>query len=154
MTGKYRTREDAAETAIDKIVRDTNIMQRVTAGEETYTAIGKSHGLSIWSVAKIVGRELGKVQQEAAERIRAAEYARLIALREQVDAVLETVHYHVHLGQLTEVVDDGPILAAVDRAVKISESIRKLYGADMPVKIDHTVAVQYTINGVPMEALR
>jgi hypothetical protein len=151
---RYRTRDDAAVTAIDRSRRDVSIMEMYETGEHTYKEIGKAHGLSLPATAKIIGREMGKVQQAAAERIRAAEYARLLALRDQVIEVLETVHYHVHNGKITKIVDDMPILQAVDRDLKISEQIRRLFGADMPVRVDHTVAVQYTINGVPMEALR
>jgi len=153
-THPYRTRDDAAVTAIDRARRDASIMEMVETGEYTYKAIAKAHQLTLPAVSKIVGREMGKVQQAAAERIRAAEYARLLALREQVVEVLEKTHYHVHNGKITKIVDDMPILQAVDRDLRISEQIRKLFGADMPVRVDHTVAVQFTINGVPMEALR
>lgn len=49
--------------------------------------------------------------------------------------------------QIEELIDDGPILAAVDRAIKISETTRRLLGLDKPQKIDvhGTVDHQYGV---------
>jgi hypothetical protein len=45
--------------------------------------------------------------------------------------------------KVEELVDDAPILAAVDRAIKISESTRRLLGLDKPTKVDVTGTVQH-----------
>jgi hypothetical protein len=42
-------------------------------------------------------------------------------------------------GELRHVADDGPKLAAVDKVVKIVESIRKMFGDDAASKVDTTV---------------
>jgi hypothetical protein len=43
--------------------------------------------------------------------------------------------------------DDGPVLAAIDRLLKISESRRKLLGLDSPVKLEATGTIRYLIEG-------
>lgn len=143
-----------AEQSIDVAIRDAAIMERVLAGEETYTAIARSVGLSMAQVGKIVGREMGKVKAATAEQIRAQEHVRLLANRERLDEVMETTHYVVHAGQLTNIVDHGPLIAAIAQDGALSDRIRKLYGADMPVKVDHTVSVAFSVNGVPLGALQ
>lgn len=45
--------------------------------------------------------------------------------------------------KIEELLDDAPVLAAVDRALKISESTRRLLGLDKPQKIDVAGTVQH-----------
>jgi hypothetical protein len=50
--------------------------------------------------------------------------------------------------------DDAPVLNAVDRLVKISESRRKLLGLDAPAKVQSEGTVRYSIDGVNPEDLK
>jgi nucleoside diphosphate kinase len=89
----------------------------------------------------------------------------------KVHEVLERTHYHVAGGkivtrvveyltdehgnirldedgnplakQVEELIDDGPVLAAVDRLIKISESTRRLMGLDKPTKVNITGTVEH-----------
>lgn len=143
-----------AVTPHDIAIRDAKIMQRVLAGEDELKDIARSYGITPFRVSQIVGREMGKVAAAAAQEIRAREHTELMLMREHLHEVLNTTHYVTHNGKLTNVVDDTPKVKAVEANIRLSESIRKLHGADMPVRVDHTVSVQFQLNGVPMEALR
>ncbi|MEV6504804.1 hypothetical protein AB0M61_01615 [Streptomyces sp. NPDC051642] len=105
------------------------------------------------------------IHQEAARRVdpkvdawRAVQVIRLEAALARLDGleaaavkVLEREHITVNNGRIimrgTEpLLDDGPVLAAVDRLVKIEdarvrngEALRRILGLDMPVKVDATV---------------
>lgn len=83
-------------------------------------------------------------------RIEAA-LARLDGLEEAAVKVLEREHITVNNGRIIvlndqPLPDDGPVLAAIDRLIKIEdarlrngEALRRILGLDMPVKIDATV---------------
>jgi len=83
-------------------------------------------------------------------RIEAA-LARLDGLEEAAVKVLEREHITVNNGRIIvlndqPLPDDGPVLAAIDRLVKIEdarlrngEALRRILGLDMPVKVDATV---------------
>ncbi|GGW98774.1 hypothetical protein GCM10010321_11500 [Streptomyces chartreusis] len=84
-------------------------------------------------------------------RIEAA-LARLDGLEEAAHKVLEREHITVNNGRIIKLddgvplLDDGPVLAAIDRLVKIEEArlrngeaLRRILGLDMPVKVDATV---------------
>ena len=53
-----------------------------------------------------------------------------------------------------DLLDDAPVLAAVDRLVKIEDQLAKLWGYVAPTKIEHEGHVQYSIEGVDLDALR
>lgn len=83
-------------------------------------------------------------------RIEAA-LARLDGLEEAAIKVLEREHITVNNGRIIvlndmPLPDDGPVLAAIDRLVKIEdarlrngEALRRILGLDMPVKVEATV---------------
>lgn len=60
-------------------------------------------------------------------------------------------------GELHDVIDNGPNLAAVDRLVKISESQRKLWGIDAPTKtetmLDATIGYHVAVAPEELEQL-
>ena len=124
-------------------------------------------------------KERQKARDAAADAYVEAEISRLEALLTRVHEVMDSRHYYVANGkvavritkyatddagnilldedsnplaeQVEELVDDGPVLAAVDRAIKISESLRKLQGLDKQVtKIDVSGTVQHAY-GVEIE---
>lgn len=77
----------------------------------------------------------------------AMELERLDAAQVAVIAVLESNHLVVSDGRVVRmdglpILDSGPVLAAVDRLVRISESRRRLLGLDAPSKhqVTHTDA--------------
>jgi hypothetical protein len=106
-----------------------------------------------------VERVLAETVQEPADDLRQMELDRLDALAQRVWAVLETQHVTVSNGRIVylgnePLADDAPVLNAVDRLVKISESRRKLLGLDAPAKVQSEGTVRYMIDGVNPEDLK
>jgi hypothetical protein len=88
----------------------------------------------------------GAPVEAAAAEARAIHRARLEMATEAALQVLENPHVTVSNGQIIRVdgkplPDDGPVLAAIDRIVKISESLRKLDGIDAATKVDANITV-------------
>jgi hypothetical protein len=75
---------------------------------------------------------------------------RLDGLRRQVFAVLARPHYVLHAGQVVKdddgnpMRDDGPILAAVDRLLRIEERQAKIDGTDASEKL--TIALDRRVD--------
>jgi hypothetical protein len=116
------------------------------------------HRISTTTVKEMIHQEAARRVDPKVDAWRAvqvirleAALARLDGLEEAAIKVLEREHITVNNGRIImrgdePLLDDGPVLAAVDRLVKIedarvrnSESLRRLLGLDMPVKVDATV---------------
>lgn len=84
------------------------------------------------------------------EEYREAARMRLDGLRRQVFAVLARPHYVLHAGQIARdedgnpIRDDGPILAAVDRLLRIEERQAKIDGTDASEKL--TIALDRRVD--------
>jgi uncharacterized small protein (DUF1192 family) len=88
-----------------------------------------------------VQRALAAVVQEPAAELLQLELQQLDMLARQVLKVLERRHVTVSHGQLVyhdgkPLVDDGPVLQAVDRLLKIQERRAKLLGLDAPKRLE------------------
>lgn len=104
------------------------------------------------------------MQGLAAEELRARELADLDALKDKAREVMNRRHVVVQNGKVVRewvdgepgeaLEDSGPVLAAMDRLLKISERRARLLGLDAPVKVEGGVTVNYNIVGINMEALR
>lgn len=105
-----------------------------------------------------------KDQALAADQLREVELERLEAMEREVWAVLRRRHVTVSGGKIVydepvdgedpqPLVDDGPVLAAVDRLNRISERRAKLLGLDSPVKVEQGGQVRYEIVGVDLDKL-
>ncbi|MFH9368081.1 hypothetical protein ACH4K8_20665 [Streptomyces anulatus] len=86
-----------------------------------------------------VKRVLDATVREAGEDIRALELERLDRLEAAANGVLEREHVTVSNGRVvvlheTPLPDDGPVLAAIDRLLKIQERRARLLGLDAPTK--------------------
>jgi hypothetical protein len=106
-----------------------------------------------------VQRALSEIVAEPAAAAVAFELERLDHLYQAALAVLEAQHITVSNGRVIELdgvplPDDGPVLQAIDRLVRISESRRKLLGLDQPVKAQVSGGLTYEVVGVDMEQLR
>ncbi|PRY35377.1 hypothetical protein [Umezawaea tangerina] len=78
-------------------------------------------------------------------------------IREGMPAIdPETGKAVIREGEGSPLFDAGPKLQALTRIQSLSESLRRLYGVDLPVRVDlgGDVSVQYTVVGVDMEALK
>lgn len=71
-----------------------------------------------------------------------------VIVRDGVPVIdLETGDAIIAEGAGSPLEDDGPVLAAIDRLVKIAESRRKLLGLDSPTKLEASGTIRYEIVG-------
>lgn len=124
----------------------------------TYPRIAEHLGVDRGNLYRAMQAARKEILREPAESARDMELERLDLALTAVMDVLDRKHITfsngqilVHEGHTLE--DDGPVLAAVDRLVRISESRRKLLGLDSAQKIDVTGGVKYEIVGVDPAAL-
>jgi len=135
--------------------------------------IAQEVGITQARVSQIINRVADSIKRPAAEAIIAQENSKLDAAERAVMGVLKAKHVMVRgdgvVRQLIvdidtglplrdpvtnellerEMEDDAPVLAAVDRLMKIYERRAKLNGLDAPTKIEQTTYA-YSVNGVEM----
>lgn len=92
-----------------------------------------------------VKRVLNETVREAGEDVRTLELERLDRLEAAANEVLEREHVTVSNGRVvvlheTPLPDDGPVLAAIDRLLKIQERRARLLGLDAPTKQAITIS--------------
>lgn len=125
-----------------------------TAEREAEAARLRSRGLTYQQIADEVGYKhradahnavkavLQATVREAGDDLRALELIRLDALYVAATKVLEREHVTVSHGQIvsgadgTPILDDAPVLQAIDRLLRIQERRARLLGLDAPVKKD------------------
>lgn len=111
--------------------------------------------------SKLVREAIKDIYREKADDLVAIESARLDDMTQEVIAVLRTKHVMVSNGSVVKqlvldangapifnpttglpmaepILDDGPVLAAIDRLIKIQERRAKLFGLDKPTKVAST----------------
>ena len=99
---------------------------------------------------------LAKRTESNAEHLRELELERLDKLQRAAERVLAKNHLFVNAGRIVEdiddktglpykLIDDGPVLAAIDRLVRIAESRRKLMGIDAPAKVEQSGEVRVIV---------
>lgn len=115
---------------------------RLAAQGLTYQQIADEIGISNKGDAwRAVQRARQAAIQPAGEELIATEAAELDTLYAEVMEILARDHVMVSHGRIVcgddgePILDDGPKLAAIDRAVKIRESYRKLRGVDAPSRV-------------------
>lgn len=160
--------------------RDAAMARRRAQGA-SYRTIAAEFGLASHStVIEAVQRALNAARAEAGEQARQMELARLDSYIERMEQVLAREHIVISHGHVVmrqtgwernpdgtlamdadgnpvptrePVPDDAPIMAAVDRLLRLSESRRKLLGLDAAQKMDVTGSISYTVVGVPDDDL-
>lgn len=103
---------------------------------------------------KAVQRALAAIRAEGAEEVRQLQLQQLDYLTTKALEVLERHHVTVSNGRLIKVddqplEDDGPVLQAIDRLLKIQERRAKLLGLDAPTQ--HQVV---TLDAIEAEIAR
>lgn len=98
--------------------------------------LGWQHRADAWNAVK---RVLDATVREAGDQVRAIELDRLDTLYTAATEVLERRHITVSNGRIITLgdeplPDDGPVLQAIDRLLKIQERRSKLLGLDAPTK--------------------
>ncbi|MEV6313375.1 hypothetical protein AB0M10_32900 [Streptomyces sp. NPDC051840] len=142
MTGQDKARggNGAYIRTLDDAQRDAEAA-RLRARGHTYQQIADELGWANRGDAHhAVQRALQATVREAGDEVRAIELDRLDTLYRAALAVLEREHYTVSNGRVVSLdgagplPDDGPVLAAIDRLLKIQERRAKLLGLDAPTK--------------------
>ncbi|OLT12278.1 hypothetical protein BJF78_24780 [Pseudonocardia sp. CNS-139] len=125
---------------VDTAERDAEACRLRSSGY-TYAQIAAQIGYTDASNARrAVQRALAEVVQEPAQELIQLELDRLDALARQAHAVLDREHLVASAGRLVlgpdglPLRDDMPVLAAVDRLLRIQERRARLLGLDAPVK--------------------
>ncbi|WP_329163934.1 hypothetical protein OHB49_28890 [Streptomyces sp. NBC_01717] len=104
--------------------------------------LGFNHKADAYNAVK---RVLDETVREAGDDLRALELDRLDGMYAAAMEVLEREHVTVSNGRVvslddgTPLPDDGPVLQAIDRLLRIQERRARLLGLDAPVKRDLTL---------------
>lgn len=115
--------------------------------------IGREVGIDESTAARHVREalaQLATMKLEDAEHLRELELERLDKLQRAAERVLAKSHVYVNAGKIVfdgdvKLIDDGPVLAAIDRLVRIAESRRKLMGIDAPAKVEQSGEVRVVV---------
>jgi len=115
---------------------------RLRAQSLSYREIAAELGVDVRTAHAAVQRALTETVAEAADDVRRLELERLDDLARQARKVMLGTHYVIAQGKVVRLrrggaplEDDGPILQAIDRLLKIQERRARLLGLDAPVKV-------------------
>lgn len=139
---------------IARAERSADMLRRRREGA-SFATLADEFGVSRQHCHRIVTEALKAIPAREVDEYRTQELERLEYLRERTQQVLDRRHYLAYQGLITDVEDDGPALDAIKTDVRISESIRKLVGADAPVRTEAavTASVRFEIVGVDLGQL-
>lgn len=132
--GKFIRTLDAAE-------RDAEAC-RLKTRSLSYRQIAEQLGYADHTCARrAVERVLAETVAEPAAELRQLELMKLDAMEQAVLVVLERQHVTVNGGEVIRyddnvLIDDGPVLQAVDRLLKIQDRRAKLVGLDAPKRLE------------------
>lgn len=134
-TGQFQRTTDTAR-------RDAEAAELRSQGQ-TYQAIADRLGFANRTNSRrAVERALAATVREAADEVRALQLAQLDRLTREALAVLEREHLVVSHGRIINgpdgkpLMDDAPVLQAIDRLIRIQERRAKLLGLDAPTKVE------------------
>jgi hypothetical protein len=159
MTGSTRDGNGRFSRDPDTAARDAEAC-RLRARNLTYRQIADELGIDVRAAYDGVQRALKDTLQEPADDLRRLELERLDELARQARGVMEATHYVVDKGNVvmwegSPLLDDAPVLAAVDRLLKVQDRRAKLLGLDVPVKrqVEVEGSLRYEIIGVEADDL-
>jgi hypothetical protein len=122
-------------TPLEIAQRDQSILELHLDGL-FYREIAERHSCSTATVHKVVHTHVHAANQATAlvaAKIRDEETERLRYHRAMLQGVIDNRHYLAYQGVITDIEDDGPLIAAIQEDRRVGESLRKLWGADVPV---------------------
>jgi hypothetical protein len=137
MAGLSRGKNGKFTRSLDTAEKDAEAA-RLRARGQSYREIAAALGYQDDSGSyRAVQRALVATVAEPADELRALQVAQLDMLAQQALGVLEREHISISQGRVmciddVPVPDDGPVLAAIDRLLKIQERRAKLLGLDAP----------------------
>ena len=148
--GRFTRAKETAE-------RDAIACEMRTRGM-TYQQIADTLHVTKSSAHKMVERTLAAIVQEPAEAVRQLELDRLDAMYTAAMEVLERQHFTVSQGKVVDLggqplEDDGPVLQAIDRLLKIQERRARLLGLDSATKTEISGGVKYELVGIDPDTL-
>lgn len=148
--GRYIRTGEAAD-------QDAEMLKLRTSGW-SYRRIAEHFDLSTSGVHEAIQKVLHATVEEPAADVRKLELERLDVAYAAVVKVLEAKHVTVSHGKVIyqgeePLLDDGPVLAAVDRLLKIQERRARLLGLDAPKAVELGGKLTYDIVGVNLENL-
>lgn len=123
--------------------------------------VGRLMGVSHETARKLISLEADARVLPLADQLRKQQLDRLNEMRVAALRVLEREHVHISEGRvvrekdpetgeiLDPIIDDSPVLAAIDRLVKIEDRMSKLLGLDAPLQTE----VNATVEHKPAEVL-
>ena len=141
MTEHDRDRKGQFVQALGHAERDRNAVQLRSRGQ-TYQQISDELGYGHSSNARrAVKKALEGIIVEGRDEAIKLQLDELDMMQRAVFEVLEAKHYVVSEGRIVyrgdqELLDDSPVLAAVDRLLKISDRRARLLGLDAPKRIE------------------
>jgi hypothetical protein len=107
-------------------------------GERLDPPVSRAMANKLYKVA------LQEITREPSDEARQLELERIDDMIVCAREVLGRTHYVVQAGKVVthngrELVDDGPVLAVLDRLIRLSETKRRLLGLDAPTRTEHKV---------------
>lgn len=141
---RSRGRFAIAQETLQRDAAAFNMKSRGCTHNEIAIALGFTDGPH---VAKALRRHLERAITPAVDEYRALMDHQLDEMHRAVLRVLETTHLKISdgrvvyyddetSGQPKPLLDDSPVLASVDRLLKIQDQRAKLYGLYAPTKVD------------------
>lgn len=144
---------ETRRAAVAQADRDRQVVDLKRTGL-TFREIAAQLGLSLGTVHKSFNRGLTRVVEPAVTEYRAEHVARLATLREVVEDVINRRHLVVSDGRIVRdgadlpLEDDGVVLAAADRLLKIDEAERRLLGLDAKPELEISGNLSYRVIGL------
>jgi len=128
----------------------------------TQDALAERFNIDQSRVSRILAEVRATIPPPVIEDIAQAEADRIAALYAETMRIMRAHHPLVSIQRGTVVrdeetgerlTDDGPVLGAINTALKIHERIAKTYGLEAATKIESQAQVHYTYEGVNPEGV-
>ncbi|MDX3643243.1 hypothetical protein, partial [Streptomyces sp. MB09-02B] len=165
LTGQNRLQAPAGgfERSMETVRRDAAAAD-LRAQRLTYREIGERLGMNHGDAWRAVQRAKADVARPAVTKLIQTESEALDDLYVMALEVIEANHVVVSHGKVvtmrdpdtgeeTPLTDNGPKLQAIQAALRIRESYRKLHGLDAEQKVSVAGAVRYEVVGITAEDL-
>jgi hypothetical protein len=155
---RQRNGRGSFERSMTTVQRDARAAE-LRAQRLTYAQIGEQLGIDKGSAWRAVQAAKADVARPAVEKLIAAESGQLDDLYVMALEVIEANHVVVSHGKVVTMLDpesgeekplkdSGPKLQAIETALRIRASYRKLHGLDAEQKVNVSGAVRYEVVGV------